>query len=138
MHWERARGKKQKESAVTAVVLGSVLTAVMVVLRTPLVHAFIDDSEVIAYGTKILIALQMAGPILGLMFIGTNMIQAMGKVAASFVLNLLRQGIFLIPLLFILNYFFGLDGVIYSNAIADYGTVIVSYVVCIAYIRKMK
>lgn len=44
----------------------------------------------------------------------------------------------LIPLLFILNYFFGLDGVIYSNAIADYGAVIVSYAVCIAYIRKMK
>lgn len=110
----------------------------MVVLRTPLVHAFIDDPEVIVYGTKILVALQMAGPILGLMFIGTNMIQAMGKVAASFVLNLLRQGIFLIPLLFILNYFFGLDGVIYSNAIADYGAVIVSYVVCIAYVRKMK
>lgn len=127
-----------KFSSVTAVVLGSVLTAVMVVLRTPLVHAFIDDPEVIAYGTKILVALQMAGPILGLMFIGTNMIQAIGKVAASFVLNLLRQGIFLIPLLFILNYFFGLDGVIYSNTIADYGAVIVSYAVCIAYIRKMK
>lgn len=127
-----------KFSSVTAVILGSVLTAVMVVLRTPLVHAFIDDPEVIVYGTKILVALQMAGPILGLMFIGTNMIQAMGKVAASFVLNLLRQGIFLIPLLFILNYFFGLDGVVYSNAIADYGAVIVSYVVCIAYVRKMK
>lgn len=127
-----------KFSSVTAVILGSVLTAVMVVLRTPLVHAFIDDPEVIVYGTKILVALQLAGPILGLMFIGTNMIQAMGKVAASFVLNLLRQGIFLIPLLFILNYFFGLDGVIYSNAIADYGAVIVSYAVCIAYIRKMK
>lgn len=114
------------------------MTAVMVVLRTPLVHAFIDDPEVIVYGKKILVALQLAGPILGLMFIGTNMIQAMGKVVASFVLNLLRQGIFLIPLLFILNYFFGLDGVIYSNAIADYGAVIVSYAVCIAYIRKMK
>lgn len=99
-------------------------------------------SALVCYASILFGIIMSAVVLLGMDFIlkilGTNMIQAMGKVVASFVLNLLRQGIFLIPLLFILNYFFGLDGVIYSNAIADYGAVIVSYAVCIAYIRKMK
>ena len=48
-------------------------------------RSFIDDPEVVAYGTKILITLHMAGPILGLMFIGTNMIQAKGKPAVNLI-----------------------------------------------------
>lgn len=126
-----------KFSSIAAVVTGTCLTAIMVVLRTPIISAFIGDPEVVFYGTKMLAALQLAGPILGLIFIGTNTIQAMGKVAASFILNLLRQGIFLIPALILLNHFLGLNGVIYSNAAADYLAVFVSYAVCIAYMKKM-
>lgn len=124
-------------SSICAVVTGSLITAIMVVLRSPLIRAFIDDAEVIAYGTKILIALQMAGPILGLMFIGSNTIQAMGKALAAFILNMLRQGIFFIPALYALNHFFGIDGVIYTTPIADYLSVIISYIVCIYYMKKM-
>lgn len=127
-----------KFSSIAAVVAGTCLTAIMVLLRTSIVSAFIDDPEVVSYGTKMLAALQVAGPVLGLIFIGTNTIQAMGKVAASFILNLLRQGVFLIPALILLNHFLGLNGVIYSNAVADYLAVFVSYAVCIAYMKKMK
>lgn len=126
-----------KFSSICAVVLGTTLTAVMVVLRTLLIHAFIDDAETIAYGTKILVALQMAGPILGLMFIGSNTVQAMGKALASFILNILRQGLFFVPALYILNHFFGLDGAIYATPLADYLAVIVSYTICIFYMKKM-
>ena len=119
-------------------VIGTVITAIMVILRTPLIHAFIDDPEVVAYGTKILVALQMAGPILGLMFIGSNTIQAMVKAIAALILNLLRQGVFLIPVLYALNHIFGLDGVIYATPFADYAAVIVSYTICIIHMRKME
>lgn len=126
-----------KFSSICALVAGSIITAIMVILREPLIQAFIDDDEVITYGTKILIALQMAGPILGLMFIGSNTIQAMGKAFAAFILNILRQGIFFIPTLYILDYFFGIDGVIYATPFADYLAVLISYIVCIAYMKKM-
>lgn len=126
-----------KFSSIASVVVGSIITAVMVVLRTPIIHAFINDQEVIDYGTHMLVALQLAGPILGLVFIGANTIQAMGKALAAFILNLLRQGIFLIPLIFLLNRFFGLRGVVYSNPVADYLAVVVSYIVCIKYMKQM-
>lgn len=127
-----------KFSSIASVVMGSVITAVMVILRKPIIGAFIPDPEVVDYGTHMLVALQLAGPILGLVFIGANTIQAMGKALAAFILNLLRQGIFLIPTIFILNHFFGLSGVVYSNPLADYLAVIVSYIVCIKYIKQMK
>ena len=127
-----------KFSSIASVVVGAVLTAIMVVLRTPIIHAFINDQEVIDYGTHMLVALQMAGPILGLVFIGANTIQAMGKALAAFILNLLRQGIFLIPLIFILDHFFGLSGVVFSNPVADYLAVVVSYIVCIRYMKQME
>lgn len=126
-----------KFSSICAVVIGSIITAAMVILRTPLIQAFIDDAEVIAYGTQILVALQMSGPILGLMFIGSNTIQAMGKVLAAFILNILRQGLFFIPMLYLLNHFFGMDGAIYVTPLADYLAVIASYITCIAYMKQM-
>lgn len=126
-----------KFSSLASVVLGSVITAVMVILRTPIIRAFIPDQEVVDYGTQMLVALQMAGPIVGLVFIGANTIQAMGKALAAFILNLLRQGIFLIPTIFILDHFFGLSGVVYSNPLADYLAVVVSYIVCIKYMKQM-
>ena len=51
-----------KFSSIASVVVGGVLTAIMVVLRTPIIRAFIDDQEVVDYGTHMLTALQMAGP----------------------------------------------------------------------------
>ena len=74
-----------KFSSICAVIIGIVLTAITVIFRMPLIHAFIDDAETIAYGSQMLTALQMAGPILGLMFIGSNTIQAMGKALSSFI-----------------------------------------------------
>ena len=50
---------------------------------------------------------------------------------------MLRQGIFFIPALYALNHFFGIDGVIYTTPIADYLSVIISYIVCIYYMKKM-
>ena len=50
---------------------------------------------------------------------------------------MLRQGIFFIHALYALNHFFGIDGVIYTTPIADYLSVIISYIVCIYYMKKM-
>lgn len=49
--------------------------------------------------------LQMAGPVPDLVFTGANTLQAMNKALAALILNLLRQGIFLIPLIFMLDHF---------------------------------
>ena len=52
-----------------AVILGTVLTIVMVLARQVVIQAFIDDAQVIEYGIQMVIALQLSGPVLGILIL---------------------------------------------------------------------
>ena len=137
-----ARNKKRllevfKFTGLCAVIIGTLLTAVMVVARQTVIRAFIDDAEVIAYGIQMVIALQLSGPVLGILFLCINTIQGMGKAIPSLVLTICRQGLVFIPLVYILNGLFGLDGVVYAQAVADFISIVLSLVICLGIFRKM-
>lgn len=137
-----ARNKKRllevfKFTGLCAVIIGTLLTAVMVVARQTVIRAFIDDAEVIAYGIQMVIALQLSGPVLGILFLCINTIQGMGKAIPSLVLTICRQGLVFIPLVYILNGMFGLDGVVYAQAVADFISIVLSLVICLGIFHKM-
>lgn len=137
-----ARNKKRllevfKFTGLCAVIIGTLLTAVMVVARQTVIRAFINDAEVIAYGIQMVIALQLSGPVLGILFLCINTIQGMGKAIPSLVLTICRQGLVFIPLVYILNGLFGLDGVVYAQAVADFISIVLSLVICLGIFRKM-
>ena len=54
--------------------------------------------------------------------------QAIGDGRLSFLLAVIRQLVFNIPLLILLNHLFGMSGIVWTQLIADFLTVIVSYV----------
>jgi Na+-driven multidrug efflux pump len=60
-----------------------------------------------------------ATPIIGIQLIGAAYFQAIGKATPALLLTLLRQGIFFIPLIFILPNFYGELGVWMSFPISD-------------------
>ena len=135
-----ARNKKRllqvfRFTGMCAVVLGTVLTVIMVLARQAVIQAFINDPEVIAYGIQMVIALQMSGPVLGILFLCINTIQGMGKAIPSLVLTICRQGLIFIPLVFILNGIFGLDGAIYAQPTADFISIVLSLVICLGIFR---
>ncbi len=137
-----ARNKKRllqvfRFTGMCAVVLGTVLTVIMVLARQAVIQAFINDPEVIAYGIQMVIALQMSGPVLGILFLCINTIQGMGKAIPSLVLTICRQGLIFIPLVFILNGIFGLDGAIYAQPTADFISIVLSLVICLGIFRKI-
>ena len=55
--------------------------------------------------------------------------QAMGMGKQSLILSSLRQGVVNIPLLFVMNYFFGLYGIVWTQLISDIITGIISYII---------
>jgi len=59
-------------------------------------------------------------PLMGLQILGSSYFQAVGKPTKSLVLGLSRQFLFLIPLLFALPLFWGLDGVWHAQPCADF------------------
>ncbi len=124
-------------TGICAVVMGTLLTILMVAARETIIRAFIDDGQVIAYGIQMVIALQISGPVLGILFLCINTIQGMGKAVPSLVLTICRQGVVFIPSVYILNGIFGLDGVIYAQPVADFISIVMSLVICLGIFRKM-
>lgn len=115
-------------SMVCNIVIGTVMTLFYVVFKENVISMFIDDSNVIELGVKMLIALMSPGPIIGIMFVLNFSFQGMGKGIQSLILSIGRQGLIYIPLLFILNAAVGLEGIIWAQASADYACVIMSLI----------
>lgn len=121
-----------------AVALGTLLTLLMVVAREPIIRAFIDDAAVIEQGIKMMIALQLSGPVIGILFLCINTLQGMGKAIPSLVLTICRQGLVFVPMILILNAVFGLDGIIYAQPVADYISIAVAVIICLTILRKQE
>lgn len=138
-----ARNSKRMKKVVgftagSAVGMGLVLTMIVVALRSILVNAFIDKQPVIEAGTRMLQALMVSGPVLGILFTCINTLQGMGKAAFSLILTFCRQGLVFIPLLFILDRYVGLNGIICAQPAADYISVIIATLITLVSIRRFE
>ena len=107
-------------------VVGVLATALYFVLREPIIRIFIDDDQVVAYGVQMLIAYMVSGPVIGILFVNMNCMQSVGHALGATVLSILRQGVLLIPLLYLLEAFLGLNGIIFGQSVTDYIAVILS------------
>ena len=105
---------------------GVIATVLYFVFREEIISLFISDSDVIAYGVQMLIAYMLSGPVIGILFVNMNCMQSVGHAFPATVLSVLRQGILLIPLLYLLRVLFGLNGVILGQSVTDYIAVILS------------
>lgn len=108
------------------VAIGTIMTAVLILFRENVLAMFIDDAAVISIGEKMLTALMLTGPLIGIMFVLNFSFQGMGKGKQSLILSIGRQGLVYFPFLFIMNSTIGLDGVILAQPAADVAVVIMS------------
>ncbi|WP_317853691.1 MATE family efflux transporter [Chakrabartyella piscis] len=111
-----------------ALSMGVVIASIYFVTAETIVSVFINDAEVIAYGTIMLRAQAVSGCLLGIMFVSMSTLQSMGKAMASLVLSVSRQGLLFIPTIFIVNYLFGLDGLIWAQPVADCISIVVAII----------
>lgn len=101
-----------------------VVSVLLFVFATPVVSLFTsNDLKVIKIG-------EFALRVNVVMFIGMGvetiygmLSLALGKIAGGWRLSIGRQGVFFIPCILILPHFVGLNGVIFSQAIADFITI---------------
>lgn len=136
-NFDRLRGII-KFSSIAAICLGSVLTLIYWVLTDTIIGSFIDNEQVVAYGTQMLRALIISGPIVGIMFIFINVLQGLGKAIPSLILSISRHGLVFIPLIYLLNRIAGLNGVVYTQPITDIVTSIIGVSIYLAVMRGVK
>lgn len=127
-----------KFTGVVSVIMGMLLTLFMIIARKTMIQVFINDAEVVSYGIRMVVALQLSAPFIGILFLCINTIQGMGKALPSLVLTVCRQGLIFIPLIFILNAMLGLNGVIYAQPAADYLSILVGIMICMHLFRSME
>ncbi len=129
-------GAKRKErfikifnfSGFITILIGTVLTAVYIIFSSEIIEFFINDREVIEYGKKMLVATSISGPILGILFLCINSMQAVERPFPATLVSICRQGFIFIPFLYVLDKIFGLDGINFTQAAADYISIILSII----------
>ena len=77
-------------------------------------------------------------PFVGFQIISTSFFQSIGNATESIIVGLLRQVIFLIPLLIFLPREFGLNGVWMSFPMSDAVATIVTFFLILRQFRKLK
>lgn len=116
----------ERFTKICCVIVGVASVILYYIGKDPIIRIFIDDNEVVAYGVQMLIGYMLSGTVIGILFTNMNCMQSVGRAFPATVLSVLRQGILLIPLLYLLNALFGLNGVIYGQSITDYIAVLLS------------
>ena len=108
----------------------SVLCVVLYrIFAADIIHAFIADDETVRLGTTFLQARCFATPFMFLSFHMVHFMQAVDRGKISFYLAVIRQLALNIPLLLLLNGLFGMSGIIWTQATADFLNVIISYII---------
>ncbi len=124
---ERFRGVESYTKK-CCLVTGVLATLLYFVFREPIIRLFISDGDVVAYGVEMLAAYMLSGPVIGILFVNMNCMQSVGHAFPAAVLSVLRQGVLLIPLLYLLRALFGLNGVILGQSVTDYIAVALSVI----------
>ena len=113
-----------KETLKIAMISASVIALFAFIMVESLPEAIVKlfnstDTGLLDFGREGLQLGLMALPIVGFQVVAGNFFQSMGKAKIAVLLTLLRQVIILIPLLFILPNYFGLQGIWISMPVSD-------------------
>ncbi|MFT5620580.1 MAG: Na+-driven multidrug efflux pump, partial [Flavobacteriaceae bacterium] len=138
-------GSKQwprvKEVLYTAIKYGLgiafIIFAVLMFFAPQIVRLFTNDQALIDQTYPALRFIFLLTPTLIVQLLSSAYYQSIGKALPALVLTLLKQGIFLIPLVLILPLYYGLDGIWYSFPIADGLTTIVSSIFIRASMKRL-
>lgn len=98
----------------------ALIMMVILMLNAPLViSVFMKNESVVAYGGYFLRAMSMAIPFLAMDFFAVGIFQALGKGKYSLVFAITRKIVLEIPAIIILNHFYPLYGLAYSQPAAE-------------------
>jgi len=124
--------QRVREVITTAIKYGILLCAIififLMIFPEAITRLFTQDAEVLKETPPAMRWVFAATPIIGIQLIGAAYFQAIGKAIPALLLTLLRQGLFFIPLIFILPKSYGALGVWMAFPISDVlATIVTAY-----------
>lgn len=134
--WERFK-KVLSFSLIFALSLSAVLTGICYFFAAELVRAFLTDAAAFEYGLSFARIFMTTSFLFGVYFVLVNTLQAMGAATESLIVNLSRQGLLFIPLLFIMEAALGMKGLIWTQPVVDVLSLLLAIALFISIYRKM-
>jgi len=123
--WPRLKEITQKVLGLT-VGIGAALTLVIWLGRGLIIRLFIQDEAVAALGQHLASYMVLMGPFIGIYYFCTNFLQASGSAAWASIASALRQGLLLIPLLYLMNALFRLEGLALAPVVSDGTSILIT------------
>jgi putative MATE family efflux protein len=117
-------------------VIGLAIAAAVFFFREPIMTWFRDDPEVVKIGSGMLRFLCVTIPLMGFSTYVNQLYQSLGFAVGATILASCRQGIFFVPLVFMLPALFGITGIEAVQAGADLLTFLVSIPFLIFFFKK--
>lgn len=136
-NWNRY-SKILRFSLVLSFGVGIVLTGLCYLGINGIVSAFLTQPEAFDYGVKFSQILLTTSFLFGSLYCVINALQAMGAAVSSLIINISRQGIIYIPAAYLLNYIFGIDGVVWAQPVADVLAIVLAIILYSVVLRKQK
>ncbi len=130
-----------KKSFWVATALGSAMavcaSVVMIAFSEQIIGLFNPQStEVVQIGAKMLVYMGIALPVLGYSTYVNQLYQSLGFVKGAAFLASCRQGVFFVPLIFLLPIWLGLGGILATQPLADICTFAISVPFSIYFLKK--
>ncbi|UGV41132.1 MATE family efflux transporter [Methanococcoides orientis] len=115
-----------------------VSTVIVFLIPEQIMRVFSNDPQLIDMGITALKISFLMMPFIGYQVVTTALLQSLGKSKESLIVTLSRQIIFLPPLVIILPWFFGLNGIWISFPISDFLACVVAVLITKKEIAMMK
>lgn len=106
-----------RNTGIFNLVTGSVLTLLCFLFRNQVIAVFMDDARVISYSRIFVYASLSAGPFYGFYQLCQTFLQSTGKATYATLVALLDKGIVYLPVLLLLNHFYGMYGIAFTNVV---------------------
>jgi putative MATE family efflux protein len=123
----------------TALLTGCIGVGTMLLcftFRQPIISLFLKEPKVAAMGQHYMLYVMAGAPFLGLVYISTNFLQATKKAASAIIVFLLRQGLLLIPLLFLMHALWGFYGLAAAHMAADIAAALTAVIIFLRQYKK--
>ena len=108
-----------KFSRLAGLVFGFASVAMYEIFAPYIMRIFIEDAQTVELGTHFLRARTLATPFMFICFHLVNFFQAVGMGSKALALGSSRWIVFNIPLLFVMNWVFGMYGIVWTQVVAD-------------------
>lgn len=137
-----AKNYKRMRSAIkiTLILCLTVTTVSAILLFTcsgPIVRAFIDDAETVAYGRVFQRIMCITGPFTAITMVILTIFQSIGQKVKPLILSLLRKGGLDVPFMLLMNKLIGVNGIAWATPLADCCAMIIGLIMFVPFWKRI-